>query len=91
MLSPILATSMFESGVRLTQHRRCPADDVDVIREGNKLERTVEDRATDVVFQPRASNDTFQGDVEGQTGESVALASALCAQHLELHPVHNGL
>ena len=63
----------FESDVRLTHLRCCPVDDVDVIRETKKLERPVEDRATDVVVQPRASNDTFQGDVEEQTGESVTL------------------
>ena len=42
----------FESGVRLTHLRCCPADDVDAIPEAKKLERSVEDRATDVVVYP---------------------------------------
>ena len=59
----------FQSGVRFAHRRSFTSDDVDVIREAKELESSGEYRAPDV--EVRASHDTFQRDVEQQTGESV--------------------
>lgn len=52
----------FQSGVHLAHRPGVPPDDVDVVRKPEELERPDENRATDA--EARASNDTFQSDVE---------------------------